>query len=225
MPIETRWLVSASASCWHAVEAIGTGADLVDSATADALNANVSELHRRHPIAGAGPRAVFSARGAHGRSIRRARRVGQGPIGKTGGTGARAGRSPTTRTAVPIDRNRFFAGKSARIGRSRAARRAIDGPMGGTRARPHGDCGPAHGARVDRRAGRRDCRSSRAGWRRRRTLAEQLGANRSCARQSDRRNCRKFCDWAGCWLNCISICRDFMACCTATGVPKSGSWR
>jgi hypothetical protein len=44
MPIETRWLVSASASCWHAVEAIARGSHLVDSATHGALYDKVAEL-------------------------------------------------------------------------------------------------------------------------------------------------------------------------------------
>ncbi len=44
MPIEARWLVSASASCWHAVEAIARGAELVDAATAGALADQVAEL-------------------------------------------------------------------------------------------------------------------------------------------------------------------------------------
>lgn len=44
MPIETRWLASAPASCWHAVQAIATGATLVDRATAEALADDVEML-------------------------------------------------------------------------------------------------------------------------------------------------------------------------------------
>ncbi|MEX2115158.1 MAG: hypothetical protein WD845_18335 [Pirellulales bacterium] len=44
MPIETRWLASATASCWHAAEAIARGAELVDRATHDAMVGEVDEL-------------------------------------------------------------------------------------------------------------------------------------------------------------------------------------
>jgi hypothetical protein len=59
MPIETRWLASAPASCWHAAQAIASGATLVDRATADALTGDVCALAGELELLGLGQAAFF----------------------------------------------------------------------------------------------------------------------------------------------------------------------
>jgi hypothetical protein len=59
MPIETRWLASAPASCWHAAQAIAAGATLVDRATADALTGDVRALAGELELLGLQQAAFF----------------------------------------------------------------------------------------------------------------------------------------------------------------------
>jgi hypothetical protein len=59
MPIETRWLASAPASCWHAAQGIATGATLVDRATAEALAGDALALIGELELLGLAPAAFF----------------------------------------------------------------------------------------------------------------------------------------------------------------------